>query len=88
MYLFSVACFLVLYIAREPEASLALLCAPVSHLAITSHFGIPCAYHPVVHPDHPARGESLENPQFAATFVPGGFDDYYMPEVIAPAPQR
>lgn len=36
----------------------------------------------------PARGASLENPQFAATFVPGGFDDYYMPEVIAPAPQR
>ncbi|KAK1673097.1 hypothetical protein BDP55DRAFT_232233 [Colletotrichum godetiae] len=27
-------------------------------------------------------------PQFGATFVPGGFDDYYMPEVIAPAPQR
>ncbi|KFA53001.1 hypothetical protein S40293_05916 [Stachybotrys chartarum IBT 40293] len=23
-----------------------------------------------------------------ATFVPGGFDDYYMPEVVAPAPQR
>ncbi|KAH8887030.1 HCP-like protein [Thozetella sp. PMI_491] len=27
-------------------------------------------------------------PQLGATFVPGGFDDYYMPEVIAPAPQR
>ncbi|KAK1830510.1 hypothetical protein QBC39DRAFT_260816 [Podospora conica] len=27
-------------------------------------------------------------PRLAATFVPGGFDDYYMPEVIAPAPQR
>ena len=27
-------------------------------------------------------------PQFTATFVPGGFDDYYMPEVVAPAPQR
>ncbi|KAK2612214.1 hypothetical protein QQS21_001790 [Conoideocrella luteorostrata] len=26
--------------------------------------------------------------QFGATFVPGGFDDYYMPEVIAPSPQR
>jgi hypothetical protein len=25
---------------------------------------------------------------FGATFVPGGFDDYYMPEVVAPAPQR
>ncbi|KPM37454.1 hypothetical protein AK830_g9107 [Neonectria ditissima] len=27
-------------------------------------------------------------PQLGATFVPGGFDDYYMPEVVAPAPQR
>ncbi|KAF2121732.1 hypothetical protein BDV96DRAFT_593713 [Lophiotrema nucula] len=30
-------------------------------------------------------------PQLGATFVPGGFDDYYMPsapEVISPAPQR
>ncbi|KAI1848004.1 hypothetical protein JX266_006117 [Neoarthrinium moseri] len=27
-------------------------------------------------------------PQFGATFYPGGVDDYYMPEVIAPAPQR
>ncbi|KAK0648775.1 hypothetical protein B0T16DRAFT_119514 [Cercophora newfieldiana] len=27
-------------------------------------------------------------PRLGATFVPGGFDDYYMPEVIAPAPQR
>ncbi|ROT37872.1 HCP-like protein [Sodiomyces alkalinus F11] len=27
-------------------------------------------------------------PQFAATFVPSGTDDYYMPEVVAPAPQR
>lgn len=27
-------------------------------------------------------------PAFGATFVPGGFDDYYMPEVIAPSPQR
>ncbi|KAH9236259.1 hypothetical protein K456DRAFT_1833108 [Colletotrichum gloeosporioides 23] len=25
---------------------------------------------------------------FGATFVPGGFDDYYMPEVVAPSPQR
>ncbi|KAH8179554.1 sel1 repeat domain-containing protein [Sarocladium implicatum] len=25
---------------------------------------------------------------FGATFVPGGYDDYYMPEVVAPAPQR
>ena len=24
----------------------------------------------------------------AATFVPGGWDDYYMPEVVAPSPQR
>jgi hypothetical protein len=27
-------------------------------------------------------------PQLGATFVPGGFDDYYMPEVVAPSPQR
>lgn len=27
-------------------------------------------------------------PQFGATFYPGGMDDYYMPEVVAPAPQR
>ncbi|KAK9777647.1 hypothetical protein SCAR479_05695 [Seiridium cardinale] len=27
-------------------------------------------------------------PQFGATFYPGGVDDYYMPEVLAPAPQR
>ncbi|KAL1858009.1 hypothetical protein Daus18300_010121 [Diaporthe australafricana] len=27
-------------------------------------------------------------PQFAATFVPGGYDDYSMPEMYAPAPQR
>lgn len=36
----------------------------------------------------PARADSLGDTQFAATFVPGGFDDYYMPEVLAPAPQR
>jgi hypothetical protein len=32
------------------------------------------------------------HPQLGATFVPGGFDDYYMPqsapELISPAPQR
>ncbi|KAF3352437.1 hypothetical protein VdG1_09124 [Verticillium dahliae VDG1] len=27
-------------------------------------------------------------PQLGATFVPSGFDDYYMPEVVAPSPQR
>ncbi len=27
-------------------------------------------------------------PKLAATFVPGGYDDYFMPEVIAPSPQR
>ncbi|KAK3320002.1 hypothetical protein B0T19DRAFT_404531 [Cercophora scortea] len=27
-------------------------------------------------------------PRLGATFVPGGYDDFYMPEVIAPAPQR
>lgn len=27
-------------------------------------------------------------PQFGATFYPGGMDDYLMPEVLAPLPQR
>ncbi|ESA41984.1 chitin synthase regulator 3, variant 1 [Neurospora crassa OR74A] len=27
-------------------------------------------------------------PTLGATFVPGGYDDYFMPEVVAPAPQR
>ncbi|EPE03382.1 chitin synthase activator [Ophiostoma piceae UAMH 11346] len=35
-----------------------------------------------------ARKETFEMPKLEATFVPGGFDDYYMPEVIAPSPQR
>ncbi|TWU78049.1 hypothetical protein ED733_006743 [Metarhizium rileyi] len=26
--------------------------------------------------------------EFGATFVPGGLDDYHMPEVVAPSPQR
>ena len=29
-----------------------------------------------------------EMPHVGATFVPGGMDDYYMPEVVAPSPQR
>lgn len=37
----------------------------------------------------PHKDESFDNmPRLGATFVPGGFDDYYMPEVLAPAPQR
>ncbi len=32
--------------------------------------------------------ESLDMPRLGATFVPGGYDDYYMPEVVAPSPQR
>ncbi|KAI4142811.1 MAG: hypothetical protein LQ341_003103 [Variospora aurantia] len=27
-------------------------------------------------------------PQLGATFLPGGMDDFYMPEVVSPAPQR
>lgn len=30
----------------------------------------------------------MDRPHLGATFVPGGFDDYFMPEVIAPSPQR
>ncbi|KEZ45468.1 hypothetical protein SAPIO_CDS1783 [Scedosporium apiospermum] len=40
------------------------------------------------HSSNPPRTDSLEPPQLGATFVPGGFDDYYMPEVYAPSPQR
>jgi hypothetical protein len=36
----------------------------------------------------PTRSVSNDMPQFAATFVPGGYDDYSMPEMYAPAPQR
>lgn len=32
--------------------------------------------------------DSPEMPTLGATFVPGGYDDYFMPEVVAPAPQR
>ncbi|KAE8448234.1 hypothetical protein EG329_009664 [Mollisiaceae sp. DMI_Dod_QoI] len=28
------------------------------------------------------------NPQLGATFVPSGYDEYYMPEVVSPTPQR
>jgi hypothetical protein len=27
-------------------------------------------------------------PQLGASYYPGGFDDYYMPELISPSPQR
>lgn len=50
--------------------------------------GLHCADAFVLADNAPARADSLGNPQFAATFVPGGLDDYYMPEVLAPAPQR
>lgn len=50
--------------------------------------GLHCADAFVLPDNPPARADSLGNPQFAATFVPGGVDDYYMPEVLAPAPQR
>ena len=33
------------------------------------------------------RHEPLDMPSFGATYVPGA-DDFYMPEVVAPAPQR
>ncbi|KAM5341662.1 hypothetical protein ACJ41O_014693 [Fusarium nematophilum] len=34
------------------------------------------------------KNDMAPPPQLGATFVPGGFDDYYMPEVVAPSPQR
>lgn len=38
-------------------------------------------------PDNSAPVD-MPPPELGATFVPGGFDDYYMPEVVAPSPQR
>lgn len=39
--------------------------------------------------DRPPNRQPVDNMQpLGATFVPGGYDDYYMPEVVAPAPQR
>ncbi|CRK23337.1 hypothetical protein BN1723_012947, partial [Verticillium longisporum] len=35
-----------------------------------------------------AHASAPDMPQLGATFVPSGFDDYYMPEVVAPSPQR
>ncbi|KAK4696750.1 26S proteasome regulatory subunit, ATPase 3, interacting protein, partial [Lecanoromycetidae sp. Uapishka_2] len=32
--------------------------------------------------------QGLRQPQLGATFYPGGVDDFYMPEVISPSPQR
>lgn len=32
--------------------------------------------------------QGQRKPQVGATFYPGGVDDFYMPEVISPAPQR
>ncbi len=29
-----------------------------------------------------------QRPRLGATFTPGGSDDFYLPEVISPAPQR
>jgi hypothetical protein len=31
---------------------------------------------------------SSSQPQLGATFYPGGQDDFYIPELISPAPQR
>jgi hypothetical protein len=36
--------------------------------------------------NRPPQGRS--QPRVGATFYPGGTDDFYMPEVISPAPQR
>jgi len=33
-------------------------------------------------------GSNPQKPQLGATFYPGGMDDFYMPEVISPLPQR
>ena len=35
-----------------------------------------------------ARSDQRQPAQLGATFYPGGSDDFYMPEVVSPAPQR
>ncbi|OTA99959.1 hypothetical protein M426DRAFT_246555 [Hypoxylon sp. CI-4A] len=43
----------------------------------------------IIGPHQPQTSEDdFDMPNFGATFFPGGADDYYMPEVVAPAPQR
>lgn len=34
------------------------------------------------------NGIGQRPPQLGATFLPGGIDDFYMPEVVAPSPKR
>ncbi|OKL62941.1 hypothetical protein UA08_02081 [Talaromyces atroroseus] len=36
----------------------------------------------------PPQGYGQQQPRVGATFYPGGTDDYYVPEVISPSPQR
>src|SRR6516165_8897738 len=40
------------------------------------------------HHDHTMSGNQSYQPHLGATFYPGGNDDFYMPEVISPSPQR
>ncbi|KAF7562132.1 hypothetical protein G7046_g2014 [Stylonectria norvegica] len=66
--------------SQQPPASQAFRCHPRSH------------FHSLNSQPHGGKPKPTPNdmapPQLAATFVPGGFDDYYMPEVVAPSPQR
>ncbi|KAK3384821.1 hypothetical protein B0H63DRAFT_471704 [Podospora didyma] len=54
----------------------------------TGPAAMPSALKPGLGQPPPVKQPADNMPQLGATFVPGGFDDYYMPEVIAPAPQR
>jgi hypothetical protein len=62
-----------------------LLCLP-SHIADSSTPFLPCADGQAPHP--PTDMAHQRAPELGATFVPGGWDDYSMPEVVAPSPQR
>ncbi|CZR57627.1 related to SKT5 protein [Phialocephala subalpina] len=43
---------------------------------------------PVNMSDQNPQNYKYLNPQLGATFVPSGYDDFYMPEVVSPTPQR
>ena len=46
------------------------------------------AYNGYQNYDNYGNQNGYHAPQVGATFVPGGGDDYYMPELVSPAPQR
>lgn len=57
-------------------------------LVLTSSCFLPLIEYIDTGPPQPQDKDLDDMPQFGATFYPGGVDDFYMPEVVAPAPQR